>query len=384
MVQTAQQVQFQVLPSELAAILTEAELIRTYQPSYNILLKDDKSPLYICITSDTYPQVIQVRKKQLVFDKTKPNFFGPFANSYQVQQVLKIARTIFRWCDNPSNTAGCFYSHLHLCSGVCCGKITLNEYRTNLRQLSLFLHGKSSDLLKQLNLSMKLQSKQNLFEAAAKTRDMIQAVTAVTKEPYYLKPDPQLLNLAESRPDNQVTYLSRLLQLYLGLPKQYSLKKIEGYDVSNTSGTNAAVALVSFTDGQADPADYRLFNIRTLNTPDDYQMIREALIRRQNHPEWGMPDLMIIDGGKGQLRAALSVWQWSTPMISIAKRPDRLIFPKVDRSSNRLKISYAIINLDSRHPGLQLVQQIRDEAHRFSKKQHSRLRTRALLGKKYL
>jgi len=381
MVKAAQQVQYQELPSELAAILTEAELIRTYQPSYNILLKDDKSPLYIYITSDKVPQVIQIRKKQLVFNTTKPNIFGPFASSYQVQQVLKIARAIFRWCDDPTNTAGCFYSHLNLCSGVCCGKITLAEYQTDLKQLSLFLHGKSNDLLKQLQLSMKEQSKENLFEAAAKTRDMIKAITAVTKEPYYLKPDPQLLNLADSLPDNQITYLSRLLQLYLGLPKHYSLKKIEGYDVSNTSGTNAAVALVSFTDGQAEPADYRLFNIRTLDTPNDYQMLREAIIRRQNHSEWGIPDLVVIDGGKGQLRAALGVWQWSTPMISIAKRPDRLLFPTIDRSSNRLKISYTTVNLDSSHPGLQLVQQIRDEAHRFSKKQHSRLRTRSLLGK---
>lgn len=370
---------YQKLLSELEAILTEAELIRTYQPDYNILLKDDKSPLYVAITAEKYPRVIQLRKKQLVFSQSRANFFGPFASSYQVQQVLKIARPIFRWCDDPANTKGCFYSHLNLCSGVCCGKITLEEYQLALKQLSLFLHGKSGDLLKKLRLTMKQQAKHNQFEAAAKTRDMIQAVTAVTKEPYILKPDPQLLSLAEHHPDNQLTYLSRLLQLYLGLPKQAVLKKIEGYDVSNTSGTNAAVALVSFTDGQANPADYRLFNIRSLNTPNDYQMLREALIRRQNHPEWGIPDLIIIDGGRGQLRSAMSVWHWPTPIMSIAKRPDRLIFPKVDRSTSRLKISYTVVSLDASHPGLQLVQQIRNEAHRFSKKQHSRLRTRKLL-----
>lgn len=379
LVTTAQDLHYQTLLSELEAILTEAELIRTYQPDYNILLKDDKSPLYVAITTEKYPRVIQLRKKQLVFGQTRPNFFGPFASSYQVQQVLKIARPIFRWCDDPTNTKGCFYSHLDLCSGVCCGKISATEYQLALKQLLLFLHGKSTDLLKELKLTMKQQAKLNQFEAAAKTRDMIRAVTAVTREPYYLMPDPQLLSLADHQPDNQLTYLNRLLQLYLGLPKQSGLKKIEGYDVSNTSGTNAAVALVSFADGQANPADYRLFNIRSLDTPNDYQMLREALIRRQNHPEWGIPDLIIIDGGKGQLRAVMGVWQWPTPIMSIAKRPDRLIFPRIDRSAARLKISYSVVSLDASHPGLQLVQQIRDEAHRFSKKQHSRLRTRKLL-----
>lgn len=379
LVTTAQDLHYQPLLSELEAILTEAELIRTYQPDYNILLKDDKSPLYVAITTENYPRVIQLRKKQLVFGQAKPNIFGPFASSYQVQQVLKIARPIFRWCDDPTNTQGCFYSHLDLCSGVCCGKISATEYQFGLKQLSLFLHGKSTDLLKELKLNMKQQAKLKQFEAAAKTRDMIRAVTAVTREPYYLKPDPQLLSLADHQPDNQLTYLNRLLQLYLGLPKQAGIKKIEGYDVSNTSGTNAAVALVSFTDGQANPADYRLFNIRSLDTPNDYQMLREALIRRQNHPEWGIPDLIIIDGGKGQLRAVMGVWQWPTPIMSIAKRPDRLIFPRIDRSAARLKISYSVVSLDASHPGLQLVQQIRDEAHRFSKKQHSRLRTRKLL-----
>ncbi len=380
MVTAAQTLQYQELPSELAAVLTEAELIRTYQPNFNILLKDDKSPLYISITTEQLPKVIQIRKKQLVFEKTKPNVFGPFSSSYQVTQVLKIARPIFRWCDDPQNSTGCFYSHLHLCSGVCCGRISVAEYQASVTQLSLFLHGKSDELIKQLKMTMNTQAQTKAFEAAAKTRDMIRAITAVTKEPYRLKPDPHLLSLAEHHPDNQATYLGRLLHLYLGLPKLTPLEKIEGYDVSNTSGTNAAVALVSFTKGLPDSANYRLFNIRSLNTPNDYKMLQEALIRRQNHPEWGVPDLVIIDGGKGQLRAAINVWHWPSPIISIAKHPDRLIFPKIDRSSQRLKITYAVVTLDHTHPGLQLVQQVRDEAHRFSKKQHTKLRTRKLVS----
>ena len=379
MVTTASSLYYQILPSELAAVLTEAELIRTYQPIYNILLKDDKSPLYISITSEQRPRVVQIRKKQLVFDTAKPNVFGPFSSSYQVKQVLKIARSIFRWCENPDNLTGCFYAQLNLCSGVCCGRISVAEYQASLKQLTLFLHGKSDELLKQLKITMRIQSRANDFEAAATTRDKIYAVTAVTKEPYFLKPDPQLLSLSEHHPDNQRTYLSRLLQLYLGFPKHYALNKIEGYDVSNTSGTNAAVALVSFTLGQPDPSNYRLFNIRTLGTPNDYRMLQEALVRRQNHPEWGTPDLIIIDGGKGQLRAAMSVWHWPSPIMSIAKHPDRLLFPKIVTDSKRLKIAYSEIHLDSSHPGLQLVQQVRDEAHRFSKKQHIRLRTKKML-----
>src|SRR5207302_1258312 len=132
--------------------------------------------------------------------------------------------------------------------------------------------------------------------------------------------------------------------------------------------------------------EYKLFNIRLLKTPNDYAMLQEALVRRQNHPEWGTPDLVLIDGGKGQLRAALKVWQWTTPVISIAKKPDRIIIPilpphereknaeKMEAEIHDLKgLKYHELSLEVGHPALTILQQVRDEAHRFSKRQHTRL-----------
>lgn len=382
MLTQASKVQWQVLPSELSALLTEAELIRTYQPPYNILLKDDKSPLYISITNEKNPRVIQVRKKQLAGAIGRRRLFGPFSSAYQVSQVLKIARPIFRWCDNPLAERGCFYVHLDLCSGICSHQVSAEEYQSQITQLALFLRGKSDELLRELASQMKAEAAAQRFEAAARTRDKIRAITAVTKAPYLLKPDPQPLLLADSRETDRLTYLRRLLHLHLGLPKTYSLERIEGYDVSNISGTDAAVAMVCFESGRPASQSYRLFNIRTLNTPNDYQMMREALIRRQNHPEWGTPDLIVIDGGKGQLRAALKAMSWNVPIISIAKRPDRLIFPRQILENGKTKLTYTVVSLDATHPGLQLVQHIRDESHRFSKKQHHRIHTRVLLAHK--
>jgi excinuclease ABC subunit C len=145
---------------------------------------------------------------------------------------------------------------------------------------------------------------------------------------------------------------------------------------------------VTFINGQADTSEYRLFNIRTLDTPNDFAMLQEALLRRQNHQEWGIPNLMVIDGGKGQLRSALKAWHWTVPMISIAKKPDRLIFPifpitdkdiPQDEPRNLDGLKYEEVKLPPDHPALNLIQRIRDESHRFSKKQHTRLRQKTML-----
>lgn len=137
--------------------------------------------------------------------------------------------------------------------------------------------------------------------------------------------------------------------------------------------------MVTFIDGQPAPQEYRLFNIRTIEGPNDYGMMKEALERRQNNPDWGQPDLLVIDGGKGQLRAALSVWHWACPVISIAKDPDRLVFAHPETTkSGKVSYTYTLLKLNETEPVLQLIQHIRDEAHRFSKKQHSLRRTKSL------
>jgi excinuclease ABC subunit C len=378
---TAQQLKFQVLESELEALLVEAELIRLHQPPYNVLLKDDKTPLYIHITHEAFPRVLTARKKEIDTQKiTKGITLGPFPSGYKVKEVLTIARSIFPWCnqrgDNPIGDKPCFYHHLDLCPGACVGKITAEDYATTIKELLLFLRGEKKAVVRNLITMMKDAAEVQQFELAQQLKQKVALITTVTQQQYRLKPDFSLPRLRDSVTHEGLLHLQKLLSQHGLAPRELSLNRIEGYDVSNTQGTNAAVAMVVFEEGRAETSEYRLFNIRTLNTPNDYHMMKEAILRRQNHPEWGQPDLLLIDGGRGQLRAARSVWHWSCPVISIAKHPDRIIIPTNNLTE---KPTYAIYTFPEGHPVLSLIQQIRDEAHRFSKKQHARRHLRQLL-----
>ncbi len=386
MVQTASKVQWKVLESELEALLTEAELIRTYQPPSNVLLKDDKSPLYIHITKETFPKVVRLRKKELVKQKNTGTVLGPFPSAYKVNEVLKIARSIFPWCAkgyNPHDLTPCFEYHIDLCPGVCLGKTSASEYQDIIDNLILFLKGKKKDVVKRMQDQLRAAAKAERFEQAAVLRDKIAIITEVTGSSYKLKPELSTAALTATIATDGRAYLRSLLSMHANVPRTAELTRIEGYDVSNTQGTLASVGMVVFTEGRADSGQYRMFNIRTLDTPNDYHMLQEALTRRQNHRGWGMPDLVVIDGGKGQVRAVLKVWGWQCPVIGIAKDPDRLIIPNIYpddvRPVTRKKIEYAEVKLPPTHPALKLVQQVRDEVHRFSNAQHGRRRIKKML-----
>lgn len=385
LVQTATHLKNRELSSELEALLVEAELIRTYRPHFNILLKDDKSPIYVQITDEKFPRVNVVRKNEIISGHLKGHILGPFQSFYKLKEVLHIVRDIFPWCNQRGNgdvsLKPCFYYHIGLCPGACIGEISEQDYAEQSKRLLLFLRGKKKEVMQLLKKQMTNASEKEHYEKAARLRDQIQLITDVTNPQFRLKPDLLLSNPLTSQTNKErVIHLRRALHTYQVVAATGSLQRIECYDVSNISGELAAVAMVTFINGVPANSEYRLFNIRTLNTPNDYHMMKEALQRRQNHPEWGRPDLIVIDGGKGQLRAALNVWHWSNPVVSIAKRPDRIIIPDLEtlkdakkESNNNLNgLKYHILKLPESHPGLQLVQHLRDEAHRFSKKQFTR------------
>lgn len=328
--------------------------------------------------------------------KLPGTLLGPYQSGYRVKEVLQIARKIFHWCSSPiqpnttskKNPRACFYYHLGYCSGACLEKTSQEAYQATIKQVLLFLRGKTSLVTKELEEELQRKVEMEAFEDAAVLRDRLLNVKLVTDKNYRMKPNlllhPELL---QNKAADGLQYLQKVLKEYMAVPMSHKLTTIEGYDVSNTQGTLAAVALVTFTNGLVDQRNHKLFNIRTLTTPNDYQMLQEALTRRQNHPEWGRPQLLVIDGGKGQLRAALKVWRWRTPIISIVKRPDRIIIPRIQFPKLEVgepmptkKLEYHILQLPETHPALQLVQRIRDEAHRFSKKQHARRSERKLLS----
>ena len=382
MVATAVTVKHQTLTSELEALLIEAELIRLHQPKFNSLLKDDKTPLYIQITDENFPRVLTIRKKDLDHQQSSGTVLGPYPSSGKVKEVLRIMRKIFPWCNqthHPKKDKACFYYHLDQCPGACIGQIKSQDYQAQILSLVTFLKGQKKVVVKNLKQQLKTLSKQEKFEQAALVRDRIQLIEEVTQKKYPLKPTLVLPRLTDDDHET-LLHLQKILATYLKIPADYPLNRIEGYDVSNTSGKLASVSMVTFIDGQPATDQYRLFNIRTLDTPNDYGMLQEAITRRQNHPEWGTPNLIVIDGGKGQLRSSLKAWRWSTPMIGIVKNPDRIVIPIEINRKPRLAIKYQVVLLPQDHPVLHLIQQIRDESHRFAQKQHLKRRTKNMLS----
>ncbi len=374
MVTEASSLKWSVLTSELEALLVEAELIHAHQPHYNILLKDDKSPLYIVITDEAFPRVLTAHKRKVVNMHGIKRLFGPFPSSLQVRYVLHEARRIFQWCnEREKNNKACFYVHLQLCGGACAGKVSQEEYQFMIQRLIAFLSGRTHELAHEMKEEMKIASELQQYERAATLRDQLEMITYVTTHKRPLPLDMKLPQLMQEEADEMVVQLRRLLNMHMSLPPNYPLHRIEGYDISNTQGTKPVAALVVAIDGQMDNAEYRMFNIQLGEKPNDYGMMKEALVRRQKHPEWGMPDLVMLDGGKGQLRAGISVWKWTVPICALAKDPDRVFF------YNPHTKEYTMTPLKDDEPASTLLRRLRDEAHRFSKKQHSRRRTRAVI-----
>lgn len=370
------ELKWEVVESELQALLVEAKLIQNYQPPYNILLKDDKSALYIAITKDDYPKILTLRKPELVRFPQKVFSFGPYQSAYKVRQVLEICRRIFRWCEHPQSGKACFYTHLGLCDGACLGQVLQADYNQKIARLRAFLHGKSHQLIKQIKKELESAVSSQAYEQASILRDQIQAITVVTHKSYRLKPDMTLPVLTNNLEKEALFSLRSILTDYFPLPRTSALERIEGYDISNLGGTNPTASMVVATNGQMDHTCYRYFKIKSLTTPNDYAMLKEALTRRQNHPEWGKPDVILIDGGKGQVKSALSVWKWQGIVVGIAKNPDRLIIPlRLDK-----KTTYQEIKLTQDLPASRLLQSIRDEAHRFSRKLHHNLRGKNMFG----
>lgn len=369
MVKTAVKLEWKELDSELEAILVEAELIRAYQPKFNILLKDDKSPVYLVITKEKIPRVLTVRRSdiQMGFGVKTLEVLGPYQSSMELRRVLKVIRKVFLWCQGPTKRGrSCFYYQIGQCSGVCAGVVSDEAYQAQIQALRLFLHGKKKELIRLLEQEMNTASAQRKFEKAALIRDTLRGIERVTRRHDEVA-DEKLPELLASEPRERLVRLRRLLRKLLSLPPTYPLRRIEGYDVSTFQGALSVGAMVVFQYGQANTAQYRQFHLKDEGTPNDVGMMKEMLIRRQKHLEWGLPDLIVIDGGKSQVKAALSVWKWSCPVVGLAKAPDRLVvFPP--RSTKAVELP-----LQSGELASGLLQQIRDEAHRFSNThQHAR------------
>jgi excinuclease ABC subunit C len=382
MTELAQRVEYQVLDSEIEALLIEAELIKAHQPYFNSRLKDDKSNIYLLISKEDFPKVLRVRKTDLnkKIYQHKMALFGPFASASRLNELLKIIRPIFQWCNQGPKKDGkaCLYYHLDLCSGACCQKISQEDYQKNINRLIAFLRGQKKILLEELEKEMLALAKAEAFEKAQTIKNQIALIKEITSSQYKLKSDIILPNFRQAETQEALVHLRHILHQEGIVDSQQQFYRIEGYDVSNTMGQQATVSMVVLQDGQVAKKEYKFFKIRTLNTPNDYEMLQEAIKRRQKHPEWGKADLLMIDGGKGQVRAIAKVCQMKVPIIGLVKNPDRLVISMQD-PDKKDNLSTKIISLPPEHPTLKMLQRLRDEAHRFAKKQHTRLREQKLL-----
>lgn len=377
LVQAASEVKYEILESELQALLVEAELIRLHQPHYNILLKDDKTPLYIVITKEDFPKVVSVRKSDLNQPTLKKKrIFGPFPSGRQVREVLKIGRRLFPFCgandQDKKNHKACLYSHIGLCPGACTGAITKDEYAKNINQLEKFLIGKHTEIIKDFSAQIEAYASVQDFEAAANLKRKVEAITYVNAH-YKNRLDDQILpQLTEDIQAERLIELTRVLKS-LNV-RVTSLDRIETYDVSNLQGTSPTVSMVVAIQGNPDHSEYKHFTIKTLKSPNDVGMLKEAVTRRQNHPEWGIPNLIVVDGGRPQVKAVLSIIQWSVPVVGLAKDPDRLVV--VTSKDPFIVHEY---RLEPGKPGAGLLIHLRDEAHRFSRRLHHKHHLNALL-----
>ena len=336
--------------SEAEALILEASLIKQYDPKYNIDLKDDKTYPFIEFTGEEFPKVAIVRP---VKRSPKSTYYGPYINPGLIREALTLIRKIFpfRTCE-PFPNKECLDYHLGLCDAPCIKKITKKDYAKNIRNVRLILEGKKDQLYKKLFKEMESLAQLQEYEKAAKVRNQLTAIGALysgTKDINYYKEAEQL-------------------QRALNLPRLP--ERIETFDISNIMGHQSVGSMVSFLHGKPDKNNYRRFKIKTVEGIDDFAMIAEIVRRRYSRlKKEGLPypDLIVIDGGKGQLAAACEQLQLlgiDIPIISLAKRLEEIFVP---RKRNPVSLSHNAL-------GLKLLQRTRDEAHRFAINYHRKLR----------
>jgi excinuclease ABC subunit C len=387
--------------SEIDALFLESEMVKRYMPRYNILLRDDKSQLFVRIDMKSkWPYVCFTRNPA----DDGADYYGPYYNGYAVKKALRYLRKIFPHYTKPHKLDERPSLNAHIGLEPRPG-ISSDEYKSTLRKLIRYFQGGRKALVREMEKEMHQAAKLHDFENAARLRNRVRDLKELQQRIMF--GDKEFLDISKDRA------LSDLADL-LGLEKIPA--RIEGYDISHMSGTNVVASMVVFTNGVSDRANYRKFKMKIEHNNDTYNM-HETLFRRfseKNIKDWGMPHLVVIDGGKGQLDAAIKAMNEQNvkvPVISIAKREEEILVHKINSHVGMTKISelmtspipgvgvfdsgdYWTINLHlgqsnaSSHSGnlrgaplvstyndvVKLFQRIRDESHRFAVSYHTVLK----------
>ncbi|MEA3475693.1 MAG: excinuclease ABC subunit UvrC [Candidatus Cloacimonadota bacterium] len=473
-----------VTRNEVEALILEANLIKKYRPKYNVALKDDKKYPYIKIdVKNNFPRAIVTRR----VIQNGSRYFGPYTEAHSIRRTLNLLEKVFhlRTCNrkiprentsNPSFDRPCLNFQINKCDAPCIGNISYEDYRKKVEQVILFLKGKTSDVIRNLQRQMEKAADEDNFEKASELRDKIVRIGKIStrqivrktsledldiigigkddrlccvvilkiregrlikKEHYFMentlgKSDGNILNrfltqyynfqedvapkiLTQTNPEDK-ELVSKWLDVEIAIPQRgdkrkliemakenafllveekklahlksahrtvFAVKelkdklhlsklprKIAAFDISNLQGNEAVASMVFFDNGKPKKSQYRRFKIKTVSGINDYLMIEEAVTRFLSHLEeekFETPDMILIDGGKGQLsfaKKALKKYPYKIKLFSIAKRLEEIFSVNSNEPIIIPKTSYA----------LKLLQQIRDEAHRFAVKYHKTLR----------
>lgn len=356
-----------VVESEIDALLFEANLIRKFQPKYNVNWKDGKSyPLIEITIKDKIPEVHYARQEK----NPQAQYFGPYPTGSDLTSLLRFLRQLFPFVSQPHpGNRPCLRSHLGLCPcpDVFTSDAARKKYKRELKKLIEFLSGERQQVQKELTKEMAEAAKNLDYEKAQMIKQKLEKIAYLTAPrtqgiEYEVNP-----NLVSDQHEQELSELAKVLETG-------PIKKIECYDISNTSGQNATAAQVTFIDGIPDKSLYRRYKIRLVTNPgkqNDFAMLGETITRRL-HSSTPLPDLFVIDGGKGQLSTVTKVLEKanvSVKTISLAKQMETI---HTD--------SEKTIQLPKSASALKLLQRLRDEAHRFSRKYHFLLRKKTLLN----
>ncbi len=383
---------FHVVRTEPEAFLLEGKLIKEFHPRYNISFRDDKRFLMLKVNlNDPIPNFAFTRLRK----DDGARYFGPFSNSGALRNTLALVRRQFnlRGCrvftPGESDYKHCLYAHLKHCTAPCIGNVTREQYLEQVNAACDFLAGQCAEMKEQLQVEMKKAALAQDYEKAAGLRDLIRDLKETTKKERKFERVPYTLPLSIN-PKNDLAELATVLGL------REPPQRIEGFDISNISGTFAVASLVSFKNGRPDRANYRRFKIKTVAGQDDFagmaevvkrrytRLLRESgrdavsasqnsgtAARRPSHVT-NLPDLILIDGGKGQLNAACSELEKlgleKLPIIGLAKEFEEIYQPGESRP----------LRLGLAHPAVKLLQRIRDECHRVANSYNAQLRIKRI------
>lgn len=356
-----------VLHSEADAILTEGKLIKDYRPRYNTLFKDDKRfPLLRIERNQPFPRIRLCRFQR----NDGAAYFGPYTSSSAARAALEFVEKHYglRKCatliPGPADHTHCINDIVRFCSAPCIGKIKPDAYRQRVEEACSFLGGERPVVLKEMQAAMEASAQALNFEKAAALRDTLRLLHLAIKQRAHI-------GRSSGREADTGQAGIRALGKALGLNRPPRL--IEAYDISNISGTLAVGSLVTAVDGIPKPAHYRRFRIKTLQTADDARMMAEVIRRRFTRLKQEgahAPDLVLVDGGLIQMRAAkaelANLGLADIPVAGLAKRFEKIFFDR------------RILALTTDSPALKVLQRLRDEAHRFALTYHRKLRARRI------